>query len=138
MAAQTQWSFGAHAAHFEQPDILVVKFKGATSFEEAKHSVDICQELGGRQPFYLIMDVSDSTIDPKSREYISRSLKPEWFHGIIYVGLGMAQRAMAKAILLALYFTGKWNVPVDFVPTEDAARALILRKREQGQLPKAA
>lgn len=138
MSAQTEWSFGTHTARFEQPDILVVRFRGPTSFEEAKRSVDICQELGSRQPFFLIMDVSDSTIDPKSREYISRSLKEEWFHGLIYVGLGLAQRAMAKAILLALYFTGKWNVQVDFVPTEEAARALIVRKREQGKLPKAA
>ena len=137
MAAQTEWKFGAHTAQLEGTDVLVVKFSGATSFEEAKRSVDICEEVGSRQPFFLVMNVSDSTIDPKSREYISRSLKAEWFHGIIYVGLGLAQRAMAKAILLALYFTGKWSVDVDFVPTEEAARALIQGKRER-QVAKAA
>jgi len=131
MAAQTEWKFGAHAARLEQSDVLVVKFSGSTSFEEAKRSVDICQEVGSRQPFFLVMDVSDSSIDPKSREYISRSLQAEWFQGIIYVGLGLAQRAMAKAILLALYFTGKWNVEVDFVPTREAAHALILGRRER-------
>jgi hypothetical protein len=131
MGVQTEWKFGAHAARLEPPDVLVVRFRGPTSFEEAKRSVEICQEVGSRRPFYLVMDVSDSTIEPKSREYISRSLKAEWFHGILYVGLGLAQRAMAKAILLALYFTGKWSVEVDFVSTAEEAHALILRKRAQ-------
>ncbi|NMO17658.1 STAS/SEC14 domain-containing protein [Pyxidicoccus fallax] len=131
MGARKEWKFGAHVARLEQSDVLVVSFSGPTSFDEARRSVEICEELGSLQPFYLVMDVSDSTIDTKSREYISRNLKAEWFHGILYVGLGLAQRAMAKAILLALYFTGKWSVEVDFVPTEQAAHALILRRREQ-------
>jgi hypothetical protein len=128
---QTEWKFGKHHAHFEQPDLLWLRFKGPTTFEEAKTTVDICQEVGAVQPFFLMVDVGESTIDAKSRDYIVQTLKQEWFQGIIYIGLGMVQRAMAKALVVALYFT-RWRVEIDFVATEQDARSLIAKKRERG------
>jgi hypothetical protein len=129
-AMRTEWSFGRHQARFAPPDLLWVRFNGPTSFEEAKASVDICQEVGSVQPFFLLIDVGESTIDAKSRDYIVQSLKQEWFRGIIYIGLGMVQRAMAKALVVALYFT-RWRVDIDFVATEQDALALLAKKREK-------
>jgi len=126
---RTEWKFGAaHRASFEHPDILHFKFSGPTSFEEAKRTVEICKEVGAVRPFFLVIDAADSTIEASSRSYIVQNLKPEWFRGIIYTGLGFVQRAMAKALAVALYFT-KWNVGIDFVATEQDARAIIQRKR---------
>jgi len=126
---RTEWKFGAaHRAYFEHPDILHFKFSGPTSFEEAKRTVEICKEVGAVRPFFLVIDAADSTIEAASRSYIVQNLKPEWFRGIIYTGLGFVQRAMAKALAVALYFT-KWNVGIDFVATEQDARAIIQRKR---------
>jgi hypothetical protein len=126
---RTEWKYGvAHQAYFEQPDILHFKFSGATTFEDAKRTVEICNEVGSVRPFFLIIDAADSTIEATSRSYIVQNLKPQWFRGIIYTGLGFVQRAMAKALAVALYFT-KWNVGIDFVATEQDARAIIHRKR---------
>jgi hypothetical protein len=126
---RTEWEYGAaHRAYFEEPDILHFKFSGPTTFEDAKRTVEICREVGAVRPFFLIIDAADSTIDANSRGYIVQNLEPEWFQGIIYTGLGFVQRAMAKALVVALYFT-RWNVGIDFVATEQDARAIIHRKR---------
>lgn len=128
---RTEWKFGAaHRAHFEQPDILHFNFSGPTAFEDAKRTVEICREVGSVRPFFLIIDAADSTIEAPSRSHIVQNLKPEWFQGIIYTGLGFVQRAMAKALVVALFFT-KWNVGIDFVATEQEARAIIERKRQK-------
>jgi hypothetical protein len=126
---RTEWTYGAaHRAYLEQPDVLHFKFSGPTTFEDAKRTVEICKEVAAVQPFFLVIDAADSTIDAHSRGYIVQNLKPEWFRGIIYTGLGFVQRAMAKALAVALFFT-RWNVGIDFVATELEARAIIQRKR---------
>ncbi len=127
---RTEWKFGPHEARFEAPDVLVIRFSGPTSHEQAQYTVEICREVGTVQPFFMLVDIGDSTIEAHSRNYIVQNIRQEWFRGLIYFGLGFVQRAMAKALVVALYFT-KWAVPVDFVATEEDARAVVQRRREK-------
>ncbi|QAT82088.1 hypothetical protein EJ065_0481 [Corallococcus coralloides] len=131
MANHREWEFGAHRAYFEEPDLLVLKFNGPSKMEDSKKVLEICQEASKNGPVFVISDVSTSSIDKDSRELLVAQAKAEWFRGHVYLGTGPLQRAGAKALMLALYFTGKWTVDVDFADSEKDARDLIAKKRAQ-------
>jgi hypothetical protein len=129
VANHREWQFGTHRAHFEEPDLLVMKFNGPSKLEDSKKVLEICKEVSARGPVYVISDVSTATIEKDSRELLVAQAKAEWFRGHVYLGTGPLQRAGAKALMLALYFTGKWTVDVDFADSERDARDLIAKKR---------
>jgi hypothetical protein len=131
MPIKKEWSFGAHRAHLESPDVLVMTFNGPTTFDETKSMVEIYAEVGSQRPVFLIADVSTTTTDARMRDYISKNVKTEWFHTVIYTGVGFVQKAAAKALAIALYLSGKWKADIEFVGTEQEARAIIERKRQK-------
>lgn len=131
MANHREWVFGAHRAQFEEPDLLLMTFNGPSKVEDSRKVLEVCQEVARKQPVFLISDVSNASIDKDAREMLVQHAKAEWFRGHIYVGTGPLQRAGAKALMLALYFTGKWTVDVDFADSERAARDLVAKKRTQ-------
>jgi hypothetical protein len=129
MSLIKEWTFGTHSARWEAPDQLRLTWRGPTRVEDVDSVVAIFQEVAAQQPIFVISDVSQSTIDKAAREHFSESLRAEWFHGLIYVGANALQRAITKAIVIALYFTGKWRVDVEFAETEQEAHQLISRIR---------
>ncbi|RKH05546.1 hypothetical protein D7Y13_24670 [Corallococcus praedator] len=129
MANRREWNFGAHHAHFEEPDLLVMKFNGPSKLEDCQKVLEVYQEVASTQPVFLISDVSNSLLEKEARELLVAHSKEEWFRGHIYVGTGARQLAGAKALMLALYFTGRWMVEVDFADSERDARDLVARKR---------
>jgi hypothetical protein len=129
MSLIKEWTFGTHSARWEAPDLLRLTWRGPTRVEDVDNVVAIFQEMAAEQPIFVISDVSQSTIDKAAREHFSASLRAEWFHGLIYVGADALQRAITKAIVIALYFTGKWRVDVEFAETEQEAHQLISRIR---------
>ncbi|WP_223641577.1 hypothetical protein [Corallococcus sp. EGB] len=131
MAKHREWEFGAHRAYFEEPDLLVMKFNGPSKLEDSKKVLEICQEVSKSGPVFVISDVSNASIEKDARELLVAQAKAEWFRGHVYLGTGPLQRAGAKALMLALYFTGKWTVDVDFADSEKEARELIAKKRQQ-------
>lgn len=131
MKNRREWSFGAHHAYFEEPDLLVMKFNGPAKLEDSRKVLEICEAAAEKQPVFLISDVSNSSIEKDARELLVQQAKAEWFRCHVYLGTGPLQRAGAKALMLALYFTGKWTVDVDFAESERVARELIDKKRAQ-------
>ena len=131
MQNQREWVFGTHRAYFEEPDLLVMKFVGPAKVEDSRKVLEICEAVGTKQPVFVISDVSNATIEKDARELLVQHAKAEWFRGHIYLGTGPLQRAGAKALMLALYFTGKWTVDVDFAESERVARELVAKKRAQ-------
>jgi hypothetical protein len=129
VANQREWTFGTHSATFEAPDLLVLKFNGPSKLADSKKLIEICQELGPKEPLYVISDVANSSIEKDSREFLVANAREEWFKAHVYLGTGPLQRAGAKALMLALYFTGKWSVPLEFADNEKEARDLIAKKR---------
>jgi hypothetical protein len=124
-----EWTFGTHSARWESPDLLRVSWQGPTRVGDVDHFLNICREVAAEQPIFVVSDVSQSTIDKAAREYLSESLRAEWFHGLVYVGANALQRAITKAIVIALYFTGKWRVSVEFAETEQEALQTVSRIR---------
>ncbi|WP_224362842.1 hypothetical protein [Hyalangium versicolor] len=129
MSLIKEWKFGTHSARWEAPDLLRLTWRGATRVEDVDSVLQIFQEASSGRPIFVISDVSESTIDKAAREHFSQSLRAEWFHGLIYVGANALQRAITKAIVIALYFTGKWRVDVEFADTEQEALRIVSRIR---------
>ena len=129
MSLIKEWTFGTHSARWESPDLLRLSWRGPTRIEDVDHAVAIFQEVAAQGPIFVISDVSGSTIDKAAREHLSQSLQAEWFHGLIYVGANALQRAITKAIVIALYLTGKWRVDVEFAETDEEALHMVSRIR---------
>jgi hypothetical protein len=129
MSLIKEWTFGTHRARWEAPDLLRLTWKGPTRVEDVDSVLAILGEVAAERPIFVISDVSGSTIDKAAREHMSQRLRAEWFHGLIYVGADALQRAITKAIVIALYFTGKWRVDVEFAATEEEALQIVSRVR---------
>lgn len=129
MSLRKEWTFGTHSAHWEAPDLLRLTWRGPTRIEDVDAVLVIFEEAAAERPLFVISDVSGSTIDKEAREHFSANLRAEWFHGLIYVGADALQRAITKAIVIALYFTGNWRVDIEFADTEEEALGIISRIR---------
>ena len=131
MSLIKEWKFGTHTARWEDAELLRVCWQGPMRVEDVDSVVAIFQEVAAQGPIFVVSDVSSSTIDKEAREHFSQSLRAEWFHGLIYVGANALQRAITKAIVIALYFTGRWRVDVEFAETEQEALGLVARLRRR-------
>jgi hypothetical protein len=126
---QREWEVGAHRVYFEDPDVLILRTSGPTGLEDARGLVEVYRQVGTQQPMFAVLNVKDSPVDAAARKYFSQNLRPEWYHAIIFVGAGMVERAMGKAMTVALYFAGKWTAEFLYADTEEQARELIARVR---------
>jgi hypothetical protein len=129
MSLIKEWTFGTHSARWEEPDLLRLTWKGPTRVEDVDKVLAILAEVAAERPIFVISDVSQSTIDKAARERFSQSLKAQWFHGLVYVGADALQRAITKAIVIALYLTGKWRVDIEFADSEEEAQGIVSRIR---------
>ncbi len=126
---QREWQVGPHRAHFEDPDVLIVRMSGPTSLENARGLVEVYREVGTRQPMFCVLNVKDSPVSADARKYFTQQLRSEWYHAIIFVGAGVLERAMGKAMTVAFYFTNKWTAEFLYADTEEQARGLIAQAR---------
>jgi hypothetical protein len=135
LAIQHEWQVGPHRAHFEEPDLLIVQMNGPTDVEHARGLTEVYRETGTRQPIFAVLKVKDSPIDAAARKHFTQNVRTEWFHAIIFVGAGVLERAMGKAMTVALYFSGKWKAEFRYTDTEEQARELItqLRAKQSGK-----
>ncbi len=126
---QREWQVGPHRAHFEEPDVLIVRMNGPTNLEHARGLVEVYREVGTRQPMFSVLNVKDSPVNAAARKYFTQQLRTEWYHAIIFVGAGVVERAMGKAMTVALYFAGKWTAEFLYADTEEQAHELIAKVR---------
>jgi hypothetical protein len=129
MSVIKEWTFGTHHARRESADLLRFTYQGPTRVEDVDNALAICREMAAEGPIFVISDVSQSFIEKESRERFSQRLRPEWFHGLVYVGADTLQRAIIKAIVVALYLAGDSPVDVEFAETEEEALQIVSRLR---------
>ena len=130
MTIHREWKFGTHTAHFEQPDILWVKIQGETSLQDAIALSELYTELGSKNPFFVVTDLTEATtVETEAREHVSKSINPSWFLGSVYIGAGFVQKAVAKSLAFVHAMTGKLSFDMHFVANEQEARELIERER---------
>ncbi len=134
MAPQDELKYGAHQAHFEPPETLVVSFNGLINMDEVKRTSELYKETFERRgQYYCIADIGRSQIETAGRRYLSDNGRSEWFHAVIYVGADVVQRTFGKAIALAMLFTGKSSFETVFVANLDEARAWVAQHRASRQ-----
>lgn len=135
MSVSREWVVGKHKAHLEEPDLLIVKMGGHAGLEDAKGLTEIYRELGTRQPFFAIVDVTNSPADAEARSYFTKQVKLEWFRASIYVGAGVVEKAITKAMTVAFYFTSKAKTEILYAGTMEEARALVDKVRVKQSSP---
>jgi hypothetical protein len=135
MSLIREWTFGNHSARWEEPDLLRLTWRGPTRVEDVDSLVLIVKAVAAERPIFVISDVTQSTIDKAARERLSQSLHAQWFHGLVYVGADALQRAITKAIVIALYLTGKWRVDIEFADTDEEAQRIVSRIRRARGVP---
>jgi hypothetical protein len=133
MSDVREWKLDSHSLRFEPPDILFHKVWGSASLKDCREFMAIYRELGSRVPVFAVVDMSEAArIEEDARRYVSENLQTEWFAGVIYVRARLVHKAVAKGITIFLRLIGKPSVDPHFVSTEEEARDLIARLREQG------
>jgi hypothetical protein len=135
MVPQREWVVRKHKAHFEEPDLLIVKMNGSTDLEDAKGLTEIYRELGTQQPFFVIVDVTNSLTDSEARGYFAKHIDLAWFRAILFVGTGMVEKALGKAMMAAFSFTGRSKTEFMFPATLEEARALLDKLRAKQAAP---
>ncbi|WNG40631.1 STAS/SEC14 domain-containing protein [Archangium violaceum] len=130
MTPPREWKIGAHEVRFEPPNTLSVKIRGDIRVDEAGQLIDVCAELGDREPFYLIADMSEiGSIPSEARGFASKKIRPEWYRGVVYVGASFVAKAAVKSLSVVFYLAGKYTADVEFVATSEEAPAALARQR---------
>lgn len=124
-----EWTIGKHQVWLEPPDVLVVKYDGDVHLADAQRVMEIFREVSAQTPFHAMVHFGAATLHKDARDHMVQQARAEWFKGVIGVGGNMVQRAVSKAMMVALYITGKWTIESDFVETEEQARAALTRQR---------
>ena len=132
MTIHREWKFGAHTAHFEQPDILWVRIQGETTLQDAISLSELYAEQGNKNPFFVVTDLTEATtVETEAREHVTKSINPSWFLGSVYIGAGFVHKALAKSLAFVHAMTGRLTFDMHFVSTDQEARELIARERIQ-------
>jgi hypothetical protein len=123
-----KWTHNAHEARFDPPDTVWITFHGRTELEDVRWTADLFRQLAEKAgPLIVASDVRDSSITPEAREFIVGETKPSWIRAALYIGTPLPQRAMGKAINLALILMGKRPLEMVFVDDAGQAREWIER-----------
>lgn len=126
---------GKHVTGFEEPDILFMKLIGEVSDEEVKAINQTHLDYGqkAKHLFYLI-DLSElDNLSPGVRKQASEVVRVLPLRGTAIYGAPLRARVLAKLMLTAsnMFRGGKNTNPVEFVNSEEEARAWIEKRRNQ-------
>jgi hypothetical protein len=135
MTAHGVWKIGTHDAHMEPPNLLRLKFRGATTLEDCIRLTELYQEVSQQQPFILVADMREGTTsDVEGRRYISEHFRSEWFVDAVFIGSRLVNKASLKGLALVHHQSQSQDNPWErfhFVSTEEEAHALLSRLHAQ-------
>jgi len=126
---------GKHFTTLEDPDILFMKLVGDVSNEEVREINRAHIEYGqlGKNLYYLI-DLSElENLAPQVRKEASDTVKLLPLRGTAIYGAPLKAKVLAKLMLTAsnMFRGGKNPNPVEFLDSEEEARAWITKRRDQ-------
>ncbi len=130
MESRREWAFGPCRVYFEEPDLLVVH-PGHTSLEVARFLVDLYRELGIQRPLFLLVRIGGLPLTMEARGYFRQHLRSEWFRSVFFIGAGIMDRAMGKALYAGGIFIRAWKADIYYVDTEEEARARVIQLRAE-------
>jgi len=134
MESKREWVFGACRVVLEEPDVLLVN-PGPTSLEVARFLVDLYRELGSQRPLFLIVMIKGHPLTMEARGYFRQHIHTEWFRSVIFIGAGIMERALGKALYAGGVFIRAWKADIYYVHTEEEARVRLsqLRAKQEAQ-----
>jgi len=131
MSAHRVWKIGTHEATMESPNLLRLRFRGATSLEDCIRLTELYQEVSRQQPFVLVADMREGTTsDAEGRRYISEHFKSKWFVDAVFIGTRLVNKASLKGLALVHHQDPSHDDPwqrFHFVSSEEEAFALLGR-----------
>lgn len=126
---------GNHSTSIELPDIVHLKLVGEVSVEEGRAINEVHLDYGRELPhFFYMIDLSElDNIPAVVRKEASATVKLLPLRGTVIYQTPLRARVIAKLLLTAanLFRGGAGQNPMDFVDTEEEARAWIRRRRQQ-------
>jgi hypothetical protein len=129
---------GRHATYFEQPDVIYMRLAGPVSAAEAAE-INVFHRAWGEvhQRVFYLLDLSQlESIDPEGRKEASRTVRMLPLAGVAAYGAPVKARVLAKLVFTAMNLfksNSDDRFPIEFVKTEEEARAWIdERRRELG------
>jgi hypothetical protein len=129
---------GRHATYLEHPDVIFMRLAGPVTQEEAAE-INVFHRAWGQQyprVFYLLDLRELEAIDPEGRKEASRTVRMLPLAGVAAYGAPIKARVLAKLVFTAMNLfkaSTAERFPIEFVDTEDEARAWIdERRRELG------
>jgi hypothetical protein len=113
----------------EPPNLLRLKFRGATSLEDCIRLTELYREVSRQQPFVLVADMREGTTsDVEGRRYISEHFQSDWFVDAVFIGTRLVTKASLKGLALVHNQDPSNANPWErfhFVSSEEEAHALL-------------
>lgn len=129
--------FGKHITYFEEPDIIFMKLSGDVSDAEGLELLRRQRAFAeGRKMLFFLMDGREMAgISPGARKAVAETLKEIPLYGMANFQSPMKARVVAKLVITAINLFRKdaSTNPVEFFPSEEAAREWIASRREKYQ-----
>jgi hypothetical protein len=129
MERQREWSHGEQRIWFEPPDILWTRYRGLHTGEVTEWYCGVYREVAATQRFYLAADVTGVVMTPESRRFLLGAVKLDWFHGLVYIGAGLEQKAATKSLMVGALLSSGQPLDLHYVDTPEQARAWIEQRR---------
>ncbi|HNN91102.1 MAG TPA: hypothetical protein PKI03_02490 [Pseudomonadota bacterium] len=124
------YQFGLHSIRVEE-DIVLLKYVGGASPEEFERQNAIFAEFGEHMTrMYLLIDLSEAGLsNPNSRKYAAENSSGRVPLATICFGASMLIRTAALMVTGAARILGRSKADMQFVATEDEARARVTSLR---------
>lgn len=127
--------FGRHSTRLELPDIVHLKLVGEVDLPECRQINEAHIEFAqGLDHMFYMIDLSElENIPAAVRKEASETVKVLPLRGTVIYQTPLRARVLAKLLLTAvnLFKGGATQNPVEFVDTEEEARAWVERRRRQ-------
>lgn len=123
---------GKHIGHIED-DILFLELGGDLTPEEARTYLQLAEGLVERYGcFYIVDNIANfGAAPPEVRRMVADWLAKHSCAGAALVGGSITARTVALLVLGIMRMLGKQSFPVEFVKTEQDARAWIAARRQR-------
>lgn len=125
---------GKHITCFEEPDIIYMKFVGASTTEDSLELLrrQIAMAQGKSLLFFLIDAEELDNIAPEGRRAVAETLKEIPLRGMAVIKAPLKAKVVTKLVITAInLFRRDSNLnPVSFFDTEDEAMEWIANRRK--------
>ena len=128
------WIAGKHITYFEEPDIIYMRFGGASTTEDSLELLRRQMAMSeGRKILFFLIDAEDlENIAPEGRKAVAETLKEIPLRGMAVIKAPLKAKVVTKLVITAInLFRKDSNLnPIAFFDSEEEGRAWIASRRK--------